>query len=145
MRVHRSVGQRRAGATVDVAVNGLLASASISIMGLLSASTPYLLAISLLFVGGFLRSLQFTAPLTAITAAVVGVILNLALFFGAHVLWPQGLGDGGLPEAWQLVDVTSLALTLAAALALFRFKRSVLQVIAGAALAGLALRLAGVA
>ena len=35
--------------------------------------------------------LKFTAPLTAITAAVVGVILNLALFFGYHVLWPQGL------------------------------------------------------
>jgi EmrB/QacA subfamily drug resistance transporter len=42
-------------------VNGLLASVSISIMGLLSSSTPYLIAISLLFVGGFLRSLQFTA------------------------------------------------------------------------------------
>ena len=35
-------------------------------------------------------NLKFTAPLTAITAAVVGVILNLALFFGYHVLWPQG-------------------------------------------------------
>ena len=34
--------------------------------------------------------LKFTAPLTAITAAVVGVILNLALFFGYHVLWPAG-------------------------------------------------------
>jgi chromate transporter len=34
--------------------------------------------------------LHFTAPLIAITAAVVGVILNLALFFGYHVLWPQG-------------------------------------------------------
>jgi chromate transporter len=36
--------------------------------------------------------LKFTAPLTAITAAVVGVILNLALFFAWHVLWPQGFG-----------------------------------------------------
>jgi hypothetical protein len=36
------------------------------------------------------NELKFTAPLTAITAAVVGVILNLALFFGYHVLWPQG-------------------------------------------------------
>ena len=36
--------------------------------------------------------LEFTAPLTAITAAVVGVILNLALFFAYHVLWPQGFG-----------------------------------------------------
>ena len=36
--------------------------------------------------------LRFTAPLTAITAAVVGVILNLAVFFAYHVLWPQGAG-----------------------------------------------------
>ena len=36
--------------------------------------------------------LGFTAPLSAITAAVVGVILNLALFFAYHVLWPQGFG-----------------------------------------------------
>src|SRR5258706_13477322 len=34
--------------------------------------------------------LKFTARLSAITAAVVGGILNLALFFGYHVLWPQG-------------------------------------------------------
>jgi len=52
---------RRFGFKRLLLVNGLLASASISIMGLLSASTPYLLAIALLFVGGFLRSLQFTA------------------------------------------------------------------------------------
>ena len=37
--------------------------------------------------------LRFTAPLTAITAAVVGVILNLAMFFAYHVLWPHGF-DG---------------------------------------------------
>ena len=39
------------------------------------------------------EDLKFTAPLTAITAAVVGVILNLAVFFGYHVLWPTGLAD----------------------------------------------------
>jgi len=52
---------RRFGFRRLLLVNGLLASVSISIMGLLSSSTPYLIAISLLFVGGFLRSLQFTA------------------------------------------------------------------------------------
>jgi hypothetical protein len=43
--------------------------------------------------------LRFTAPLTGITAAVVGVIVNLALFFAWHVFWPQGLAGrrrGGL-------------------------------------------------
>lgn len=52
---------RRFGFRRLLLVNGLLASASISIMGFLSSSTPYLIAIALLFVGGFLRSLQFTA------------------------------------------------------------------------------------
>ncbi|MFP3600173.1 chromate transporter, partial [Chryseobacterium sp. SIMBA_029] len=37
------------------------------------------------------EDLKFTAPLTAVTAAVVGVILNLAVFFGYHVMWPKGL------------------------------------------------------
>ncbi|WP_040578361.1 MULTISPECIES: chromate transporter [Methylomicrobium] len=35
-------------------------------------------------------NLKFTAPLTGITAAVVGVILNLAAFFAFHVFWPNG-------------------------------------------------------
>jgi EmrB/QacA subfamily drug resistance transporter len=52
---------RRYGFKTLLLVNGVLASLSIAAMGLLSSATPYLLAISLLFVGGFLRSLQFTA------------------------------------------------------------------------------------
>jgi len=52
---------RRFGFRALLLVNGFAASASIAVMGLLSSATPYLLAISLLFVGGFLRSLQFTA------------------------------------------------------------------------------------
>ena len=52
---------RRFGFRRLLLVNGLLASLSISVMGFLSSTTPYLLAVSLLFVGGFLRSLQFTA------------------------------------------------------------------------------------
>lgn len=73
--------------------------------------------------------LKFTAPLTAITAAVVGVILNLALFFGYHVLWPTGFtGD---------FDVVSALLALGAAVALFRFKRNVIHVIAVSAVLGL--------
>ncbi|MFN4144084.1 MFS transporter [Aestuariivirga sp.] len=52
---------RRFGFRQLLIVNGLIASASIAVMGLLSSSTPYLLAVALLFAGGFLRSLQFTA------------------------------------------------------------------------------------
>jgi chromate transporter len=73
--------------------------------------------------------LKFTAPLTAITAAVVGVILNLALFFAVHVLWPHGL-QGPFSGA-------SAAIGLAAAIALFRFKVGVLPLLAGCAVAGL--------
>lgn len=77
------------------------------------------------------NNLQLTAPLTAITAAVVGVIVNLALFFAFHVLWPQGL-----PPAF---DFTAAGLVLLAALALFKLKRSVIEVIASSALLGLLL------
>ena len=80
-------------------------------------------------------NLNFTAPLTAITAAVVGVIVNLALFFAYHVLWPQGFAGN--------FDFVSALITLAAALALFRFKQSVIRVIAASALLGLVLKLLG--
>jgi len=76
--------------------------------------------------------LKFTAPLTAITAAVVGVILNLALFFGYHVLWPKGFAGA--------FDWLSLMIALAAAIALFRFKRSVIEVIVACAVIGLILK-----
>jgi chromate transporter len=75
------------------------------------------------------NDIKFTAPLTAITAAVVGVILNLALFFGYHVLWPKGF-EGSF-------DWISALIALAAAVALFRYKRNVIHVIVACALFGL--------
>jgi chromate transporter len=81
------------------------------------------------------NDLKFTAPLTAITAAVVGVILNLAVFFGYHVLWPQGLS--GVFE-WR-----SALIAMGAAVALFRYKRNVIEVIVASALLGLAIRMLG--
>jgi chromate transporter len=78
--------------------------------------------------------LKFTGPLTAITAAVVGVILNLALFFGQHVLWPDGWGGR--------FDAVAALLALAAAVALWRFKRSVIEVIVLSAAIGLGVHLA---
>ncbi|MDH0624935.1 chromate efflux transporter [Pseudomonas chengduensis] len=77
--------------------------------------------------------LKFTAPLTGITAAVVGVILNLALFFAYHVLWPQGFSGS--------FDWPSALIALGAAVALLRFKRGVIQVLLGCALVGLAVHL----
>ncbi len=91
-----------------------------------------------IFVGGpFIESthgkLQFTAPLTAITAAVVGVIVNLAVFFAMHVLWPAGIAGP--------FDVQSLVIGLAAAVALFRFEVGVIPVVLASGVAGLALRM----
>jgi chromate transporter len=76
--------------------------------------------------------LTFTAPLTAITAAVVGVILNLALFFGYHVLWPAGFAG--------TFDWVSALIAVGASIALFRFKRNVIHVIAACAVIGLILK-----
>lgn len=66
-------------------------------------------------------NLKFTAPLSAITAAIVGVILNLALFFAYHVFWPSGLEAD--------IDWVSVALTALATVAVFRLKLNVIPVI----------------
>jgi chromate transporter len=76
--------------------------------------------------------LGFTAPLSAITAAVVGVILNLAMFFAYHVLWPQGFAGR--------FDAVSSFIAAGAALALFRYKVGVMPLLGACALAGLLAR-----
>jgi chromate transporter len=73
-------------------------------------------------------NVRMTAPLTAISAAVVGVIVSLALFFGQHVFVVAGKPD------W-----TSIAISAAACIALFRFKAGTIKLIAACALAGLVL------
>jgi chromate transporter len=78
-------------------------------------------------------NLKFTAPLSAITAAVVSVILNLALFFAYHVFWPTGLSGS--------VDWLSIALTAAASLAVFRFKVNVIPVILASGVCGMLFKL----
>ncbi|MFN7573176.1 MAG: chromate efflux transporter [Betaproteobacteria bacterium] len=91
----------------------------------------------ILFGAPFIESthgqLRFTAPLTGITAAVVGVIVNLAAFFAYHVWWPRGFGGG--------FDWASALLAVAAFVALWRFKIGVIPVIAACGVAGLLLRL----
>ncbi len=72
---------------------------------------------------------KFTAPLTAITAAVVGVILNLAVFFAYHVLWPQGF------EA--TFEWFAALIGAAAFVALFRYKVGIVPVIGVCAAVGL--------
>lgn len=72
---------------------------------------------------------KFTSPLTGITAAVVGVIINLAVFFAYHVLWPQGF-EGNFEWFAALIGA-------AAFFALFKLKLGVVSVIAASASIGL--------
>ncbi|MBI2753655.1 MAG: chromate efflux transporter [Betaproteobacteria bacterium] len=81
--------------------------------------------------------LQLTAPLTAITAAVVGVIASLGLFFLGHI---AVRADAAGPW-WARLDVVSLVLAGAAAVALLRYKVGVIPVILACAVAGWAIRL----
>jgi chromate transporter len=73
--------------------------------------------------------IKFTAPLTGITAAVVGVVINLAVFFAYHVLWPQ---DFDANFEWF-----SALIGAAAFIALFRYKQGIVTVIAACAAVGL--------
>ncbi len=78
--------------------------------------------------------LKFTAPLTGITAAVVGVIFNLALFFGWHVIWPRATEaapfSGGFEWFYALISVTAF-------IALWKYKQDIMRVIAACAAIGL--------
>lgn len=80
--------------------------------------------------------LKFTAPLTAITAAVVGVIMNLAVFFAWHTFWPQATAAApfGGPFEWLPVVVAIVAFV-----ALWKYKADVMKVIGACALLGLVL------
>ncbi len=73
-------------------------------------------------------NLKFTAPLSAITAAVVGVIVNLAAFFAWHIFLPQGFSGS--------FDSFALLITACSLLALFRYKVGVIPVIAVCGLVG---------
>lgn len=109
----------------------LLAGASLAAM----VVTWFTFLPSFIFIlagGPFIESthgkLQFTAPLTAITAAVVGVIASLGLFFVMRIAYPGGPAAG--------LDVAALGLALAAALALMRWAWGVVPVIAACAAIG---------
>jgi chromate transporter len=106
--------------------------------GLVAASLAtcftFLPSFVFIFLGGPLvetthGNLKFTAPLTAITVAIVGIILNLALYFGYRVFWPSGAGG-------QL-DGASLLIALFALVALSRYKINAAHVIAACGMAGL--------
>jgi chromate transporter len=79
--------------------------------------------------------LKFTAPLTGITAAVVGVVLNLAVFFAWHTFWPHG--TQAAPFA-GVFDWFPVIIAIAAFVALWKYKADIMKVIGACALLGLA-------
>ena len=83
------------------------------------------------FIESTQNNLKFTAPLTAITAAVVGVILSLALLFAMHVFMPN--------QSALIIDWLAVSLAILAFIALFRFKLSIIKLILLYALLGLVL------
>jgi len=100
------------------------------------------------FVEALRSAKALNATLAAITAAVVGVILNLAIWFGIHVLFRDVREMTAGPLAIDLPDLASvnlpsLVLTLAAAVAAFRFKLGVIPLLLGSGAAGVLLFLAG--
>ena len=81
------------------------------------------------------HDVKFTAPLIGITAAVVGVVLNLAVFFAWHVLWPDATETAPFVGRFEWF---SLLITVAAFIALWRYKVGIISVLGTCAAAGLA-------
>ena len=121
--------------------------------GLLATWVTFTPCFLWIFVGApYIEQLRGNRPLsgalTAVTAAVVGVILNLAIWFAIHVMFRvtrqfDGFGvsiDAPVPAS---LDVWSLILALAAAIAIFRFNVGMIPTLAASCAAGLALYATG--
>ena len=126
------------GGWSHAAVQGLTPGLAGLLGGLVVTFFTFLPSFVFIFAGAPLveatRGLRhFTAPLTAVTAAVVGVILNLAVFFAMHVCFPAGFGAAP--------DLASVFIAIAAGIALLRFRLGVIPVILAAGAVGIVLRL----
>ena len=117
--------------------------------GLLAMWSTFVPPFIWIFVGGpyveaLIGNASLNAALSAITAAVVGVILNLAVWFAVHTIFGTvsvftGFGLHLAVPDWRSVNWTALALAAAAAIAIFHFRLGMLQTLALSSLAGLAL------
>jgi chromate transporter len=119
-----------APASMSPAMAGLLGSLCATYFTFLPSFLLILLGAPI--VEGTRGNLKFSAPLTGITAAVVGVILNLAMFFAYHVFWPRGF-EGA-------IDWLSVGIAAAAAIALFRFKLGTVTVVLASGVMGVLLK-----
>lgn len=113
---------------------GMSQTASAVTGALIATYCTFLPSFFFIFLGApYIEALRgnknLTGALTGVTAAVVGVILNLALVFGVAVIWPHGVSGG--------IDWFAAALTVAAFTAFYRFKIDVLWVVLTGGLMGL--------
>jgi chromate transporter len=122
--------------------------------GLLATWVTFVPCFLWIFVGApYIEALRgnkaLSGALTAITAAVVGVILNLSIWFALHTLFRhtvpiQGFGFSFDAPVFASVDLPALALSVAAATAIFRFNVGMLVVLVASCITGVLLRAAGV-
>jgi chromate transporter len=136
---HHGRRVRRLRRRVDPAALGTGAEVAAGIVGACVA-TFFTFLPSFLFIlaGGPLveathGDARVTAPLTGITAAVVGVVVSLAVFFGAHVFWPEGFAA---TRAFDGLDSWAVGIFAASAVALFAFRAGVIPLVLAGALAG---------
>ncbi|TFV38642.1 chromate efflux transporter [Bradyrhizobium frederickii] len=134
--------------------SGLSPMLAATLGGLLATWVTFTPCFLWIFVGApYIERLRgnigLAGALSTITAAVVGVILNLSIWFALHTLFRETVPVQAFPLNFDRpvltsVDIPALVLSIAAATAIFRFKLGMLTVLAGSCAAGLALRLAGV-
>lgn len=133
--------------------SGLSPMLAATLGGLLATWVTFTPCFLWIFVGApYIERLRgnmgLAGALSAITAAVVGVILNLSIWFALHTLFRETVPVHAFPLNFdrpllRSVDIPALVLAMAAATAIFRFKLGMLTVLAGSCAAGVALRLAG--
>ena len=121
--------------------------------GLLATWVTFVPCFLWIFLGApFIEALRsnkaLSAALSAITAAVVGVILNLAIWFAVHTIFAQAKPIRSMGLAFDApvlasVNIAALALSIAAAIALFYFRVGMLTTLAASSAAGIALFLLG--
>ncbi len=119
--------------------------------GLLAMWSTFVPSFLWIFLGGpyveaLIGNKSLNAALSAITAAVVGVVLNLAVWFALHTLFAQvqvhrGFGVILNIPVWTSLDWRALVIAAAAAAAIFRFRIGMLKVLAGSCVAGVLLSL----
>ena len=135
------------------ATGGLSPMFAATLGGLLATCVTFTPCFLWIFVGApYIERLRgnpgLAGALSAITAAVVGVILNLSIWFALHTLFRETAPVHAFPLDFDRpvlgsVDVPALLLSIAAATAIFRFKLGMLTVLAGSCAAGVALRMVG--